>query len=69
MCLNFVSYLLAFCFAVHVLSVLYLPHVAKAGVPSKPGTPKRAEDSKNSVQWEKAEDNGSNLTYYILESR
>lgn len=40
-----------------------------AGVPSKPGTPKRAEDSKNSVQWEKAEDNGSNLTYYILESR
>ncbi|XP_015714246.1 proto-oncogene tyrosine-protein kinase ROS isoform X2 [Coturnix japonica] len=40
-----------------------------AGVPSKPGTPKRAEGSKNSVQWEKAEDNGSNLTYYILESR
>ncbi|NXK45022.1 ROS1 kinase, partial [Chauna torquata] len=40
-----------------------------AGVPSKPGTPKKAEDTKNSVQWEKAEDNGSNLTYYILESR
>nr|XP_047921549.1 proto-oncogene tyrosine-protein kinase ROS isoform X2 [Anser cygnoides] len=40
-----------------------------AGVPSKPGTPKRAENTKNSVQWEKAEDNGSNLTYYILESR
>ncbi|KAM9240253.1 proto-oncogene tyrosine-protein kinase ROS [Leptosomus discolor] len=40
-----------------------------AGVPSKPGTPKRAEDIKDSVQWEKADDNGSNLTYYILESR
>ncbi|NXW02201.1 ROS1 kinase, partial [Fregetta grallaria] len=40
-----------------------------AGVPSKPGVPKRAEDAKNSVQWEKADDNGSNLTYYILESR
>ncbi|XP_061222174.1 proto-oncogene tyrosine-protein kinase ROS isoform X2 [Neopsephotus bourkii] len=40
-----------------------------AGVPSKPGVPKRAEDIKNSVQWEKADDNGSNLTYYILESR
>ncbi|NXK04370.1 ROS1 kinase, partial [Herpetotheres cachinnans] len=41
----------------------------KAGVPSKPGVPKRAEDAKNSIQWEKADDNGSNLTYYILESR
>ncbi|NXF04409.1 ROS1 kinase, partial [Smithornis capensis] len=40
-----------------------------AGVPSKPGVPKRSEDTKNSVQWEKADDNGSNLTYYILESR
>ncbi|KFO11050.1 Proto-oncogene tyrosine-protein kinase ROS, partial [Balearica regulorum gibbericeps] len=40
-----------------------------AGVPSKPGVPKRAEDTKNAVQWEKADDNGSNLTYYILESR
>ncbi|XP_074718456.1 proto-oncogene tyrosine-protein kinase ROS [Strix uralensis] len=40
-----------------------------AGVPSKPGVPKRAEDTKNSVRWEKADDNGSNLTYYILESR
>ncbi|RMC13082.1 hypothetical protein DUI87_10613 [Hirundo rustica rustica] len=40
-----------------------------AGVPSKPGVPKRAEDSENSVQWEKADDNGSKLTYYILESR
>ncbi|OWK58396.1 Proto-oncogene tyrosine-protein kinase ROS [Lonchura striata] len=39
------------------------------GVPSKPGVPKRAEDSKNSLQWEKADDNGSKLTYYILESR
>ncbi|NWX11296.1 ROS1 kinase, partial [Caloenas nicobarica] len=40
-----------------------------AGVPSKPGVPKESEDTKNSVQWEKADDNGSNLTYYILESR
>ncbi|NXG70179.1 ROS1 kinase, partial [Baryphthengus martii] len=40
-----------------------------AGVPSKPGVPKRAEDAKNFIQWEKADDNGSNLTYYILESR
>ncbi|XP_075353451.1 proto-oncogene tyrosine-protein kinase ROS [Mycteria americana] len=40
-----------------------------AGVPSKPGVPKRAEDTKNSIQWEQADDNGSNLTYYILESR
>uniref|UniRef100_A0A8C8SKB0 Tyrosine-protein kinase receptor n=1 Tax=Pelusios castaneus TaxID=367368 RepID=A0A8C8SKB0_9SAUR len=41
----------------------------KAGVPSKPGIPKIAEENKNSVQWEKAVDNGSNLTYHILESR
>ncbi|XP_063245936.1 proto-oncogene tyrosine-protein kinase ROS isoform X3 [Prinia subflava] len=40
-----------------------------AGVPSKPGVPKRAEGSKNSLQWEKADDNGSKVTYYILESR
>ncbi|XP_009904369.2 proto-oncogene tyrosine-protein kinase ROS [Dryobates pubescens] len=40
-----------------------------AGVPSKPGVPKKAEDSKNSIRWAKADDNGSNLTYYILESR
>ncbi|KAF2987188.1 hypothetical protein EK904_012124, partial [Melospiza melodia maxima] len=40
-----------------------------AGVPSKPGVPKRAEDSKNSLQWEKADDNGSKLIYYILEGR
>jgi len=43
--------------------------LAAAGVPSKPGVPERAEGSKNSVQWEKADGNGSNLTYYILESR
>ncbi|XP_055455372.1 proto-oncogene tyrosine-protein kinase ROS isoform X3 [Psammomys obesus] len=41
----------------------------KAGVPSKPGTPKLLEGSKNSIQWEKAEDNGSRLMYYILEIR
>ncbi|KAL6046101.1 hypothetical protein STEG23_023645, partial [Scotinomys teguina] len=39
----------------------------KAGVPSKPGIPKLLEGSKNSIQWEKAEDNGSRLMYYILE--
>ncbi|XP_013372154.1 PREDICTED: proto-oncogene tyrosine-protein kinase ROS isoform X1 [Chinchilla lanigera] len=41
----------------------------KAGVPSKPGIPKLLEGSKNSIQWEKAEDNGSGLMYYILETR
>ncbi|XP_023396034.2 proto-oncogene tyrosine-protein kinase ROS isoform X1 [Loxodonta africana] len=41
----------------------------KAGVPSKPGVPKLLEGSKNSIQWEKAEDNGSRLMYYILELR
>ncbi|XP_063091102.1 proto-oncogene tyrosine-protein kinase ROS isoform X3 [Cavia porcellus] len=41
----------------------------KAGVPSKPGIPKLLEGSKNSIQWEKAEDNGSGLIYYILETR
>ncbi|KAM6126888.1 LOW QUALITY PROTEIN: proto-oncogene tyrosine-protein kinase ROS [Pterocles gutturalis] len=40
-----------------------------AGVPSKPGVPKGEEDTKNSVQCKKADDNGSNLTYYLLESR
>uniref|UniRef100_A0A8C5JQ84 Tyrosine-protein kinase receptor n=1 Tax=Junco hyemalis TaxID=40217 RepID=A0A8C5JQ84_JUNHY len=40
-----------------------------SGVPSKPGVPKKAEDSKNSLQWEKADDNGSKLIYYILEGR
>ncbi|OWK01409.1 hypothetical protein Celaphus_00018819, partial [Cervus elaphus hippelaphus] len=39
----------------------------KAGVPSKPGIPKLLEGSKNSIQWEKADDNGSRLMYYILE--
>ncbi|XP_048649912.1 proto-oncogene tyrosine-protein kinase ROS isoform X1 [Marmota marmota marmota] len=41
----------------------------KAGVPSKPGIPKLLEGSKDSIQWEKAEDNGSRLMYYILEIR
>ncbi|ELK00678.1 Proto-oncogene tyrosine-protein kinase ROS [Pteropus alecto] len=41
----------------------------KAGVPSKPGIPKLLEGSKNSIQWEKAYDNGSRLKYYILEIR
>ncbi|XP_059797330.1 proto-oncogene tyrosine-protein kinase ROS isoform X2 [Balaenoptera ricei] len=39
----------------------------KPGVPSKPGIPKLLEGSKNSIQWEKADDNGSRLMYYILE--
>ncbi|XP_077018856.1 proto-oncogene tyrosine-protein kinase ROS isoform X2 [Tamandua tetradactyla] len=41
----------------------------KAGVPSKPGIPKLLEGSKNSIQWEKAEDHGSRVMYYILEMR
>nr|XP_012315817.1 proto-oncogene tyrosine-protein kinase ROS [Aotus nancymaae] len=41
----------------------------KAGVPSKPGIPKLLEGNKNSIQWEKAEDNGSRIIYYILEIR
>ncbi|XP_069344442.1 proto-oncogene tyrosine-protein kinase ROS isoform X2 [Eulemur rufifrons] len=41
----------------------------KAGVPSKPGIPKLLEGSKSSIQWEKAEDNGDRLMYYILEIR
>ncbi|XP_037699238.1 proto-oncogene tyrosine-protein kinase ROS isoform X2 [Choloepus didactylus] len=41
----------------------------KAGVPSKPGIPKLVEGSKNSIQWEKAEDHGSRVMYYILEIR
>lgn len=41
----------------------------KAGVPSKPGIPKLLEGSKNSIQWEKAEDNGNRLMYYTLEVR
>ncbi|XP_051020218.1 proto-oncogene tyrosine-protein kinase ROS isoform X2 [Acomys russatus] len=41
----------------------------KAGVPSKPGIPKLLEGSKNSIQWEKAEDNGGRLMYYVLEIR
>uniref|UniRef100_A0A8C6RDK4 Proto-oncogene tyrosine-protein kinase ROS n=1 Tax=Nannospalax galili TaxID=1026970 RepID=A0A8C6RDK4_NANGA len=41
----------------------------RAGVPSKPGIPELLEGSKNSIQWEKAEDNGSRLMYYILEIR
>lgn len=44
-------------------------YVSKAGVPSKPGIPKVLEGSKDSIQWEKAEDNGSRLMYYILEIR
>lgn len=43
--------------------------VSKAGVPSKPGIPKLLEGSKNSIQWEKADENGSRLLYYILEIR
>lgn len=43
--------------------------VSKAGVPSKPGIPKLLEGSKNSIQWEKVDDNGSRLMYYILEIR
>lgn len=41
----------------------------KPGVPSKPGIPKLLEGSKNSIQWEKADDNGSRLMYYVLDIR
>ncbi|XP_022275120.1 proto-oncogene tyrosine-protein kinase ROS isoform X3 [Canis lupus familiaris] len=41
----------------------------KAGVPSQPGIPEVLEGSKDSIQWGKAEDNGSRLLYYILEVR
>uniref|UniRef100_A0A6I8PJL7 Tyrosine-protein kinase receptor n=1 Tax=Ornithorhynchus anatinus TaxID=9258 RepID=A0A6I8PJL7_ORNAN len=40
-----------------------------AGVPERPGIPKLLEGNKNSVQWKEAEDNGSNLTYHLLEIR
>uniref|UniRef100_A0A8C9AH08 Tyrosine-protein kinase receptor n=1 Tax=Prolemur simus TaxID=1328070 RepID=A0A8C9AH08_PROSS len=49
------------------ISIFFFP--PKAGVPSKPGIPKLLEGSKNSIQWEKAEDNGDRLMYYILEIR
>ncbi|XP_075410071.1 proto-oncogene tyrosine-protein kinase ROS isoform X2 [Tenrec ecaudatus] len=41
----------------------------QAGVPGKPGIPKFLEGSKNSIQWEKAEENGSRLLYYTLQLR
>eukprot|EP00062_Callorhinchus_milii_P014320 gi/632963423/ref/XP_007897871.1/ PREDICTED: proto-oncogene tyrosine-protein kinase ROS [Callorhinchus milii] len=40
-----------------------------AGVPGKPGTPQQFEENGKSVSWEKGDDNGSNITYYILEVR
>uniref|UniRef100_A0A4W3HAD8 Tyrosine-protein kinase receptor n=1 Tax=Callorhinchus milii TaxID=7868 RepID=A0A4W3HAD8_CALMI len=39
------------------------------GVPGKPGTPQQFEENGKSVSWEKGDDNGSNITYYILEVR
>ncbi|KAM4694286.1 proto-oncogene tyrosine-protein kinase ROS [Discoglossus pictus] len=38
-----------------------------AGVPSKPGVPQIVSEDPNSITWEIAEDNGSDLTYNILE--
>ncbi|XP_073432046.1 proto-oncogene tyrosine-protein kinase ROS isoform X2 [Dendrobates tinctorius] len=40
-----------------------------AGVPSKPGIPQMVPGDDNTIQWKTAIDNGSNLTYNILEYR
>ncbi|XP_018419020.1 PREDICTED: proto-oncogene tyrosine-protein kinase ROS [Nanorana parkeri] len=40
-----------------------------AGVPSKPGVPQIVPGDKSTVQWNMGEDNGSNLTYNMLEYR
>ncbi|XP_053568137.1 proto-oncogene tyrosine-protein kinase ROS [Bombina bombina] len=40
-----------------------------AGVPSKPGVPQNLAEDQNSIRWDVAEDNGSNLTYNILQYR
>ncbi|XP_069831031.1 proto-oncogene tyrosine-protein kinase ROS isoform X2 [Dendropsophus ebraccatus] len=40
-----------------------------AGVPSKPGIPQKVPGDDNTIQWKTSIDNGSNLTYNILEYR
>ncbi|KAM8952993.1 proto-oncogene tyrosine-protein kinase ROS [Pelodytes ibericus] len=40
-----------------------------AGVPGKPGTPQSLPSDKNTIRWDTSDDNGSNLTYNILEYR
>ncbi|XP_044147095.1 proto-oncogene tyrosine-protein kinase ROS [Bufo gargarizans] len=40
-----------------------------AGVPSKPGIAQKVPGDDNTIQWKPALDNGSNLTYNILEYR
>ncbi|XP_075453845.1 proto-oncogene tyrosine-protein kinase ROS isoform X2 [Ascaphus truei] len=40
-----------------------------AGVPGKPGVPLSLSEDRNTIRWDIAEDNGSNLTYNILEYR
>ncbi|XP_071997816.1 proto-oncogene tyrosine-protein kinase ROS isoform X2 [Engystomops pustulosus] len=40
-----------------------------AGVPSKPGIPQKVPGDDNTIQWKTAIDNGSNLTYSLLEYR
>ncbi|XP_040286016.1 proto-oncogene tyrosine-protein kinase ROS [Bufo bufo] len=40
-----------------------------AGVPSKPGIAQKVPGDDNTIQWKTALDNGSNLTYNILEYR
>ncbi|KAM3932703.1 proto-oncogene tyrosine-protein kinase ROS [Leptodactylus fuscus] len=40
-----------------------------AGIPSKPGTPQKVPGDDNTIQWKTANDNGSNLTYNLLEYR
>uniref|UniRef100_W5NKM5 Tyrosine-protein kinase receptor n=1 Tax=Lepisosteus oculatus TaxID=7918 RepID=W5NKM5_LEPOC len=39
-----------------------------AGVPGKPGVPRFWKEGKT-IEWQKAEDNGCSITYYILEIR
>ncbi|MBN3303240.1 ROS1 kinase, partial [Amia calva] len=45
-----------------------LPFRTTAGVPGKPGVPQVWHNGKKIV-WQQAEDNGGNITFYILESR
>ncbi|XP_077343180.1 proto-oncogene tyrosine-protein kinase ROS isoform X1 [Lithobates pipiens] len=40
-----------------------------AGVPGKPGVPQSVPGDKSTIQWKMGDENGSNLTYNILEYR
>ncbi|XP_064411290.1 proto-oncogene tyrosine-protein kinase ROS [Latimeria chalumnae] len=39
-----------------------------AGIPGRPGSPRLSEDKEKIIRWDKAEDNGCNVTYYTLEA-